>query len=180
MTCRKVMEDYYNDINNLSDFLAKLVNSYRLIVGGAGELNGIALAHKKDVRNAIKTSNDLLKVINEVICMLEKTSCGYMDFCNVRSQIMQSRMQVQYIQTEIDNELKLQNSQGDTPNSKEDTVNDEKDVFNDEKDDSDNAKAVSSNVKDVQDNKKDSDSSEKDSSDNENDDNSNDDNGKEV
>lgn len=119
------MEDYYNDINNLSDFLAKLVNSYRLIVGGAGELNGIALAHKKDVKKAIKTSNDLLEVINEVICMLEKTSCGYMDYCKLRAQIMESRMQVQYIQTEIDNELKLQNSQGDTPNSEKDSSNNE-------------------------------------------------------
>ncbi|WPC42139.1 hypothetical protein [Clostridium sp. JS66] len=175
MTCRKVMEDYYNDINNLSDFLAKLVNSYRLIVGGAGELNGIALAHKKDVKKAIKTSNDLLKVINEVICMLEKTSCGYMDYCQLRAQITESRMQVQYIQTEIDNELKLQNSQGDTPNSEKDTIINDRDLPNDEKDDSNNENDDSNREKDIQDGKKAIDSNEKDSSNNENNDN-----GKEV
>lgn len=175
MTCRKIMEDYYNDVNNLSDFLAKLVNSYRLIVGGAGELNGIALAHKKDVKKAIKTSNDLLKVINEVICMLEKTSCGYMDYCELRSQIVESRMQAQYIQTEIDNELKLQNSQGDTPNSEKDAIINERDVSHDEEDDSDNEKDDGNREKDIQDNKKVIDSSDKDSSNNENNDN-----GKEV
>ncbi|AKN33349.1 hypothetical protein Ccar_21990 [Clostridium carboxidivorans P7] len=175
MTCRKIMEDYYNDINNLSDFLAKLVNSYRLIVGGAGELNGIALAHKKDVKKAIKTSNDLLKVINEVICMLEKTSCGYIDYCQLRAQIVESRMQAQYIQTEIDNELKLQNSQGDTPNSEKDTIINERDLSHDEKDDSNNEKEDSNKEKDIQDSKKDIDNNEEDSSNNENNDN-----GKEV
>ncbi len=113
MVNRKIVEDYYCDINNLTDFLSRLVNSYRLLVGGAGELNTIALAHKKDVRKAIKTSNDLLDVIDEVVEVLEKTSFGYMDYCKVKGEIMKSQLQAQYIQTEIDNELKLQNSEKD-------------------------------------------------------------------
>ncbi len=109
MEHRKLVEEYYGDINNLADFLAKLVNSYRLIIGGAGELNGIALAHKKDVREAIKTANELRKVIDEIIEVLDKTSYGYMDYCKLKGEIMKSKIQSQYIETEIDKELKLDN-----------------------------------------------------------------------
>ena len=131
MAHRKIVEEYYCDINNLADFLAKLVNSYRLLVGGAGELNTIALAHKKDVRKAIKTSDDLLDVIDEVIEVLQKTSFGYMDYCKIKGELMRSKMQVQYIQTEIDNELKLQNSEKDVSTEKD--VSAEKDISTNEK-----------------------------------------------
>jgi hypothetical protein len=129
MANRKIIEEYYCDINNLTDFLSKLVSSYRLLVGGAGELNTIALAHKKDVRKAIKTSNDLLDVIDGVIEVLEKTSFGYMDYCKVKGEIMKSQLQVQYIQTELDNELKLQNSEKDISIEKDVS----KDISTDEK-----------------------------------------------
>lgn len=126
MAHRKMVEDYYNDINNLADYLTKLVNSYRLLVGAAGELNDIALAHKKEVRNAIKTSNDLRKVIDEIIEVLEKTSFGYMDYCKLKGKIVESKIQVQYIQTEIDDELKLQNSEKTVPTT--DPTTEEKQV----------------------------------------------------
>ena len=58
MPHRKIIEEYCVDINNLADLLAKLVNSYRLLIGGAGELNTIALAHKKDVKDALKRVNE--------------------------------------------------------------------------------------------------------------------------
>ena len=44
---RRVIETYYKDVNNLVFLLEKLVGSYRLLVGGADELNKIALAKKK-------------------------------------------------------------------------------------------------------------------------------------
>lgn len=47
MSHRKLMEEYYCDINNLADLLSKLSNNYRLLIGGAGEMNSMAVSHKK-------------------------------------------------------------------------------------------------------------------------------------
>ena len=56
MSHRKLMEEYYCDINNLTDLLSKLANNYRLLIGGAGEMNSMAVSHKKDVKDALHKS----------------------------------------------------------------------------------------------------------------------------
>lgn len=109
MPHRKIIEDYYCDINNLAGLLSTLVNSYRLLIGGAGELNSIALAHKKDIKDALGRVQDLGDVIDKVINVLDKSSCCYLDYCKIKSQIIECRMQAEYIQTEIDEELFLNN-----------------------------------------------------------------------
>lgn len=109
MPHRKIVENYYVDINNLADLLSKLVNSYRLLIGGAGELNGIALAHKKDVKDALKRVNELGDIIDDIIDVLDKSSYSYMDYCKMKAQIVESKIQVEYIETEIGEELELEN-----------------------------------------------------------------------
>lgn len=111
MPHRKLVEEYYADINNLADLLNKLVNSYRLLIGGAGELNTIALAHKKDVKHALKRVDELGDVIDDLIDVLDKSSYIYLDYCKIKSQVMECKIQAQYIQTEIDDELKLDNDE---------------------------------------------------------------------
>ncbi|MEW9094400.1 MAG: hypothetical protein AB2417_04880 [Clostridiaceae bacterium] len=107
MNHRRVVERYYGDINNLTELLSKLVNAYRLLIGGAGELNGIALARKKDVREAIDRANELGVVIDEIIDTLEQCSCEYTNYCKIKGDILKSKVQLKYILTEIDEELKL-------------------------------------------------------------------------
>ncbi|MBV7272156.1 hypothetical protein [Clostridium thailandense] len=113
MRHRKIVEEYYSDINNLADLLSKLVNSYRLLIGGVGELNGIALAHKKSVKDALERANDLGHVIDDIIDVLDKSKYIYLDYCKLRSQVIECKIQAQYIQTEIDEELKLDNNEKD-------------------------------------------------------------------
>lgn len=113
MPHRKIIEEYCVDINNLADLLAKLVNSYRLLIGGAGELNTIALSHKKDVKDALKRVNELGDIIDDVINVIDKTSFSYMDYCKLKAQLLEGRIQAQYIETEIDMELKLDNDEKD-------------------------------------------------------------------
>jgi hypothetical protein len=111
MPHRKIIEQYYDDINNLADLLGKLVNSYRLLIGGAGELNGIALAHKKDVKDALKRVNELGDVIDDVIDVLDKSSYCYMDYCKLKAELIEGRIQAQYIETEIGDELVFNNNE---------------------------------------------------------------------
>lgn len=110
MAHRKIIQNYYEDINNIADLLTKLVNSYRLLVGGASEMNSIALANKSDVKKAIKRAEEIGNVIDELIETLEDSSIAYIDYCKIKSEIIEKTVELQYIQTEIDEDLKLKES----------------------------------------------------------------------
>lgn len=107
MNHRKVVQSYYGDVNNLTDLLSKLINSYRLLIGGAGELNTIALARKKDVKDAIDRANELGDIIDELIDALDQCSCEYSNYCRIKGEILKTKIHAKYILTEIDEELKL-------------------------------------------------------------------------
>lgn len=104
---RRVIQEYYNDIAGLADLLSKLSNSYRLLVAGAGELNVIALANKKDVRKAIKRANELGRVIDDLIKVLEVSDTGYLDYLQLKNEIISARIQVQTIEAEINEQARF-------------------------------------------------------------------------
>lgn len=107
MSHRKLMEEYYCDINNLADLLSKLSNNYRLLIGGAGEMNSMAVSHKKDIKDALHRANKLGDIIDKVLNTLEKSTGGYVEYCKIRDEIMKGKMMVEYIETEINEELFL-------------------------------------------------------------------------
>jgi len=65
-------EFLYREICNLNDILTPLVSSYRLSAGAAEELNRIALAHRKDVEEAVERADDLGHMIDDVRRKLKK------------------------------------------------------------------------------------------------------------
>lgn len=107
MTNRRVINNYFIDVNNLADLLLKLVNSYRLLVGGADELNKIALSSKSDVRKAIKRADELGDIIDDIVKTLDHIQDNYSEYCKLKSDIIKEKLQYDYILTEIDEELKL-------------------------------------------------------------------------
>lgn len=106
MSNRKVLENYYLDINNQVDLIGKLSNSYRLLIGGAGELNGIALSTKNDVRDAIKRVNKLGAVIDTMICEMNEREKAYIKYCKIKDELMREIVDKVYISDEIEEELK--------------------------------------------------------------------------
>ncbi|SMC23791.1 hypothetical protein SAMN02745134_01987 [Clostridium acidisoli DSM 12555] len=106
MSNRKVLENYYSDINNQVELLGKLTNSYRLLIGGAGELNGIALATKNDVRNAIKRVNKLGQVIDNILCEMNEHDKAYIKYCKLKDELMRELVDKVYISDEIEEEFK--------------------------------------------------------------------------
>ncbi|OPJ60114.1 hypothetical protein [Clostridium oryzae] len=107
MSYRKVIENYYTDMNNLVDILTKLINSYRLLIGGVNELNSVALVHRKDIEDGIDRTNELGKIIDEIIGALDKSSCGYIDYFKLKAEFIKQNVGLEYIENEIDSELKL-------------------------------------------------------------------------
>ena len=65
-------ESLLKEIYTLNEILTPLVSSYRLSVGAAEEFNRIALAHRKDVEDAIDRADDLGHVIDEVRRRMKK------------------------------------------------------------------------------------------------------------
>lgn len=104
---RKLIQDYYSDLNNLVLLLSSLTNSYRLLIGGADELNKIALAKKKDVKEAIERAEEVGEIIDRIIIVLEGATCTYTDYCNVKAEVIKGKLEAKHILTEIDEELKL-------------------------------------------------------------------------
>jgi len=107
LTRRRVIQNYYSDINNLADILGKLVGSYRLLIGGADELNKIALSKKSEVKDALKRADQLGDIIDETIKVLDDASFSYMSYCNMKTEVMKGKIKIEYIETEIDEELRL-------------------------------------------------------------------------
>lgn len=104
---RRVIETYYKDVNNLVFLLEKLIGSYRLLVGGANELNGIALAKKSDVKHALKRADDLGKIIDEVIAALDCATHDCTCYTKIKANVVKNTLNTQYIQAEIEEDLKF-------------------------------------------------------------------------
>ena len=107
MAHRKVIQNYYSDINNLADILIKLVSSYRSLIGGAEELNKIALSKKSEVKDALKRADSLGDIIDETIKVLDNASYSYRSYCTMKNEVMKCKLQIEFIETEIEQDLKL-------------------------------------------------------------------------
>lgn len=104
---RRLIENYYLDYYNLIDILCKLTNDYRLLIGGAGEINQIALAHKKDVNKALKRVRVVGNMIDDILEILEKTEISYFDYCRIKAEIVKEKLEFQYVKSEIETLMSL-------------------------------------------------------------------------
>ncbi|MGL4655396.1 MAG: hypothetical protein ACRCWM_05895 [Sarcina sp.] len=111
MGTQLVYDQYFREINYLVDILGKYVNSYRLLIGSAGELNSIALARKGDVKDTLKRIDHLGSLIDCLLETLESAQCNYIEYLRLKTAVLQVEVSKEIILTEIDNELKFQNSQ---------------------------------------------------------------------
>lgn len=110
MGTRELFKDYFLEISNLVDILAKYVNAYRLLIGSAGELNSIALARKSDVKDALRRVNELGKLIDCLIKSLDCAQCTYIDYLKLRAKFIEAQATKEIILTEIEQELLFQNA----------------------------------------------------------------------
>jgi hypothetical protein len=110
MGYNKIMSSYYSELTNLVFLLEKYVNSYRLLIGGAGELNGIALAKKNEVKDALKRVDKVGDLIDDLIDILECCQNTYLNYVRLKSDVLIVKTEKDLILTEIDNELLFQNN----------------------------------------------------------------------
>lgn len=109
MSRRKAIECYYLDIFNLAVLLEKYVASYRVLIGGSGELNTIAAASRRQVKKALHRAYKLGDIIDKLLETVEKSEEGYLDYCRLKGEIMECKIEMQTIQSEVDDTFKLDN-----------------------------------------------------------------------
>lgn len=67
----------YREIRALNDILTPMASSYRLLAGAAEEFNRIALAHRKDVEDAIDRADDMGHIVDDVQKRLKRVLKRY-------------------------------------------------------------------------------------------------------
>lgn len=113
MQYKDLIQDNYNEINNLTNLLNSMVNSYRLLIGGANELNNISETRKSKVKEAVERSEDLGHIIDEIIKTIDECSCSYIKYCKIKKQFIEENINKDTILTEINYELDFDNSERD-------------------------------------------------------------------
>lgn len=112
MGYHKVMKDYYANLNNLADLLKKLTESYRLLIGGAFELNNIPEARTKYVKEAVGRADKLGDEIDHLIDLLEECGESYYNYCATVNEYILKNADNKVILTEVDSDLQFENSPG--------------------------------------------------------------------
>lgn len=110
MAYREVVKGNFQELNNLADLLGKFVNSYRLLIGGAGELNNIALSKKNEVKDALDRAEDVGCIIDNLVKVIEGSGNCYFKYTKIKNEFILAKTQKDSILTEIDNDLNFNNS----------------------------------------------------------------------
>ena len=110
MKYQQLMKQYYGDINNLSQLLQSMVNSYRLLIAGAAELNNINEAKSSYVKVAVKRADSLGKIIDHIIDLIDECGEGYIKYIKIVGGHILKNTDNNVILTEVDNELLFQDA----------------------------------------------------------------------
>lgn len=116
MGYNEVIKNYYGNLNNLADLLKKLTDSYRLLIGGAYELNNIPEARTKYVKEAVSRADKLGDEIDHLIDLLEECGESYYQYCTTVNDYILKNSDSKMILTEVDNDLLFQNGVRDREN----------------------------------------------------------------
>jgi hypothetical protein len=99
--CRRKRECLANEVEELSNILNGLTNSYRVLVDAAEEFNHISFSSKDDVNDAVDRADDVGELIDEVIDTLGYKLKAYLkdikksEFCKeeyINLEIMEENM----------------------------------------------------------------------------------------
>lgn len=110
MGYNKLIKDYYGNLSNLVDLLKKLTESYRLLIGGAYELNNIPEARTKYVKEAVNRADKLGEEIDHLIDLLEECGESYYKYVSIMNDYILKNGNNKVILTEVDSDLQFGNS----------------------------------------------------------------------
>lgn len=108
MSQRKIIEGYAKDIDMTVDQLGRLVAIYKTLIDSAASFNGIALASKSDVKDSLKRAREVGEIIDELIDSLEYALCTWSKYLKLKTEYINSRLDICYIEAQVEEELRIQ------------------------------------------------------------------------
>ncbi|MBU5316001.1 hypothetical protein KQI30_06930 [Clostridium bornimense] len=90
-------EDYFLTLSRTIDLMARLVDSYRILIGTASQLNTIGLAEKKEIKEALRLANNITCILDDYIEAIDSCGRGYLSYFCFKMQILQSIAEAQVI-----------------------------------------------------------------------------------
>lgn len=110
MKYNQLMKEYYNNLSNLTQILRSMVDSYRLLIAGAAELNNINEAKTSYVKDAVHRADKLGETIDHLIDLIDECGESYFHYCAVIGDYMLKKGDNKVILTEVDEELFFKDS----------------------------------------------------------------------
>lgn len=105
MNYNQIVSEYYNELSNVVTLLEKYVNSYRILIGAAGDLNGLVLAKKREVKAALDRACRLGSLIDDLLDVLECCQCTYLNYVKIKSDILVIKTERDLILNDVDQEI---------------------------------------------------------------------------
>lgn len=105
MKYNQLMKEYYGNLSNLTQLLRSMVDSYRLLIAGAAELNNINEAKTSYVKDAVHRADKLGETIDHLIDLIDDCGESYFHYCSVVGNYMLKKGDNKVILTEVDEEL---------------------------------------------------------------------------
>lgn len=106
----EVFKKHFNEVNNLSSLLNSYANSYRLLVGAAGELNNISKVRKRDLDQALDRVDEMGEIIDVVLEVIKENEEAYIKYIKLKSEVINSKASKDIILTEVEQDLLFDNS----------------------------------------------------------------------
>ncbi|MEG1004060.1 MAG: hypothetical protein RSF37_11685 [Clostridium sp.] len=114
----KVMDDHFSELIKMSDLLKTLVDSYRLLIAGAVDVNILPVRRTKDVERALDRADEVGKLIDRIVEVMDDYEYSYIKFSKIKNEVVSLNYEKKkvknelndVIQTEINNELNFFNN----------------------------------------------------------------------
>ncbi|MEG1483348.1 hypothetical protein [Clostridium sp.] len=114
----KVMDDHFSELIKMSALLKTLVDSYRLLIAGAVDVNILPVRRTKDVERALDRADEVGKLIDRIVEVMDDYEYSYIKFSKIKNEVVSLNYEKKkvknelndVIQTEINNELNFFNN----------------------------------------------------------------------
>ena len=106
----EIFRKHFKEVNNLSVVLSSYANTYRLLVGAAGELNNISKVRKRDLDDALDRVDEMGKIIDSILEVIKDNEEAYIKYIKLKSKFIMEKASKDIIQTEVEQDLLFENS----------------------------------------------------------------------
>lgn len=106
MDINDIINNNYDDLNNLTNLLRNYIEIYRLLVSSTSELNNTSIIKKSELKHANERINAIGELIDKLLKVIKKCGISYCQYCSIKDDALPVEKVKESIYDTIHNELK--------------------------------------------------------------------------